>query len=51
MSFLFLFIMPIVLLATMCGPNEDPTFTIAAKYLSLPQNQELKFSIEAKLNN
>lgn len=35
----------------MCGPNEDPTFTVAAKYLSLPQNQELKFSIEAKLNN
>ena len=33
----------------MCGPNEDPTFTVAAKYLSLPQNQELKFSIEAKL--
>jgi hypothetical protein len=35
----------------MCGPNEDPTFTIAAKYLSLPENQELKFSIEAKINN
>lgn len=35
----------------MCGPNEDPTFTVAAKYLSMPQNQELKFSIEAKLNN
>ena len=35
----------------MCNANEDPTFTIAAKYLSLPQNQELKFSIEAKLNN
>lgn len=35
----------------LCGPNEDPTFTIAARYLSLPQNQELKFSIEAKLNN
>ena len=35
----------------MCGPNEDPTFTVAARYLSLPQNQELKFSIEAKLNN
>ena len=33
-----------------CGNNEDPTFTVAAKYLSLPQNQELKFSIEAKLN-
>lgn len=35
----------------MCGPNEDPTFTVAAKFLSLPQNQELKFSIEAKLNS
>ena len=35
----------------LCDSNEDPTFTIAAKYLSLPQNQELKFSIEAKLNN
>ena len=34
----------------LCGPNEDPTFTVAAKYLSLPQNQEIKFSIEAKLN-
>ena len=34
----------------LCGSNEDPTFTIAAKYLSLPQNQELKFAIEAKLN-
>ena len=35
----------------LCGPNEDPTFTVAARYLSLPQNQELKFSIEAKLNS
>lgn len=35
----------------MCSNNEDPTFTVAAKYLSLPQNQELKFSIEAKLNS
>lgn len=35
----------------MCNPNEDPTFTVAAKFLSLPQNQELKFSIEAKLNS
>ena len=34
----------------LCGPNEDPTFTIAARYLSLPENQELKFAIEAKLN-
>jgi hypothetical protein len=35
----------------LCGNNEEPTFTIAAKYLSLPQNQELKFSIEAKTNS
>ena len=35
----------------LCDSNEDPTFTIAAKYLSLPQNQELKFSIEAKINS
>ena len=35
----------------MCNANEDPTFTVAAKYLSLPQNQEIKFSIEAKLNS
>lgn len=33
----------------LCGNNEDPTITVAAKYLSLPKNQELKFSIEAKL--
>lgn len=32
----------------LCGNNEDPTFTVAAKYLSLPKNQELKFAIEAK---
>ena len=35
----------------LCNNGEDPTFTIAAKYLSLPENQEIKFSIEAKLNN
>ena len=35
----------------MCGPNEDPTFTVAAKFLSLPQNQELKFALEAKINS
>lgn len=34
-----------------CGNGEDPTFTIAARYLSLPENQELKFTIEAKLNS
>lgn len=34
----------------LCSNGEDPTFSIAAKYLSLPQNQELRFSIEAKVN-
>lgn len=33
----------------LCGDNEEPTFNIAAKYLSLPKNQDLKFAIEAKL--
>ena len=34
----------------LCGNGEDPTFSVAAKYLSLPENQEIKFAIEAKLN-
>lgn len=33
----------------MCEKNENPTFTIAAKYLSLAKNQEIKFAIEAKI--
>lgn len=33
----------------LCGNGEDPTFTIAARYLSSPENQEIKFSIEAKI--
>lgn len=33
----------------LCGDNEEPTLNVAAKYLSLPKNQELKFSLEAKL--
>lgn len=33
----------------LCGKNEDPTFTVAAKYLGAPKNQEIKFGIEAKL--
>lgn len=33
----------------LCGNGEDPTLTIAAKYLNMPRNQEMKFSIEAKL--
>jgi hypothetical protein len=34
----------------LCGDNEDPTLSVAAAFLSLPKNQELKFSIEAKIN-
>lgn len=33
----------------MCGKNEHPSFSVAAKYLASKENQELKFSIEAKL--
>lgn len=33
----------------LCGHNEDPTLNVAAKYLNLPKNQELKLSIEAKV--
>ena len=33
----------------LCEYCEEPTFNIAAKYLSNPKRQELKFSLEAKL--
>lgn len=33
----------------LCDHNEDPTLNVAAKYLNLPKNQELKLSIEAKI--
>jgi hypothetical protein len=33
----------------LCNNGEEPTLNIAAKFLSLPRNQELKFTIEAKL--
>lgn len=33
----------------LCGVNEDPTLNMAAKYLNLPKNQEIKFTLEAKL--
>lgn len=33
----------------LCNNNEDPTLTVAARYLNTPKNQEMKFSIEAKL--
>lgn len=33
----------------LCENGEDPTMTVAAKYLNQPKHQELKFSLEAKL--
>lgn len=33
----------------MCGDGEDPTMNNAAKWLGKPKNQELMFSIQAKL--
>ena len=33
----------------MCGNNEDPTINVAAKWLSKPKNQEVLFSLQAKL--
>lgn len=32
----------------LCGPNEDPTLNVAARYINLPKNQQLKLSLEAK---
>lgn len=33
----------------MCGNGEDPTLNTAAKFIGLPKNQSIKFSLEAKL--
>ena len=33
----------------LCGDNEEPTLNVAAKFLSFPKRQELRFSLEAKL--
>lgn len=33
----------------LCGDNEEPTLSIAAKFINSPKNQDLKFSLEAKL--
>ena len=33
----------------LCENGQEPTMNIAAKYLSLPKHQEMKFSIEAKI--
>ena len=35
----------------LCNNNEDPTLTVAAKYLNIPRNQEMMFSIQAKLKD
>lgn len=35
----------------LCGDNQEPTFSIAASFLNEPKNQELKFSIEAQIND
>jgi hypothetical protein len=35
----------------LCEANEEPTLTMAAKYLNSPKHQEIKFALEAKLNN
>lgn len=33
----------------LCGVSEDPTLNTAAKFLNTPKNQEIKFTLEAKL--
>ena len=33
----------------MCGDGEEPTMNVAAKWLSKPKNQEMLFSLQAKL--
>lgn len=33
----------------LCSKNEDPTLTIAARYISNPRNQEILFSIQNKM--
>ena len=33
----------------LCENGQEPTLNVAAKYLSLPKHQELKFSLEAKV--
>lgn len=33
----------------LCEINEEPTFSVAARYLNNPKHQEIKFALEAKL--
>lgn len=34
----------------LCESNQDPTLSVAAKFLNQPKRQEIKFLLEAKLN-
>lgn len=34
----------------LCSNNEEPTLSVAAKFLNLPKNQSIKFNIEQKLD-
>lgn len=34
----------------MCGSNEEPTFNVAARFLNLPRNQQIKLLLESKLS-
>ena len=34
----------------LCNNNENPVLSVAARYISLPKNQELRLLIEAKIN-
>ncbi len=33
----------------LCDPGEDPTLSVAAKYLNLPSHQDIKFIIESEM--
>lgn len=35
----------------LCNKNENPTITVAARFLLSPKNQEMRFAIEGKVNN
>jgi len=37
--------------APLCDNGQEPTLSIAANYLNLPKNQELKFTIEAQIKD
>lgn len=35
----------------LCEANEEPTLSVAAKFLSAPKHQDILFTLQAKLNN